>query len=363
MGRILDANEYFSGKEPSFDGEIAESDLSKVLTWYSNNKKMKDSIKYVCDYLKKKHKFNISSTSSVLKLRGSTFGFVCRIVMRGAVLSESKQKWLDDEIEKIKKEYSEKVEVVEDTTEKKKTPNIQERIKEKSDECIGELEGLFDTLTISKFNNSVSPYSVLHTFQMKTVNAKHIIEWAKHHRNEYDEVLTTDDKELKEGYSNFTKPQLKKCVSFFDQVILDMNQISGESVKTRKPRKRKEKTPEQLVAKINYCQEFKDLGLTSIQPKDIIGTLQLWVYNTKNRKLGVYHAEDAGGFSVKGSAITNFNVKKSVQKTLRKPQVTLPEVLKGGKVYLRTALETIKAVETGLTGRINSDTILLRTIK
>jgi hypothetical protein len=87
------------------------------------------------------------------------------------------------------------------------------------------------------------------------------------------------------------------------------------------------------------------------------------VYNTKTRKLGCYVADDAGGLSVKGSSLLNFTESKSVSKKLRKPEATLPEVLKGGKVYLRNALDNIKAVATPLTGRINSDTILLRIVK
>ena len=77
----------------------------------------------------------------------------------------------------------------------------------------------------------------------------------------------------------------------------------------------------------------------------------------------MYHAEDAGGLSVKGSSIVNFSETKSIQKTLRKPEVMLPEVLKGGKVFLRNAIDSIKAVESKLTGRINADTILLRMMK
>jgi hypothetical protein len=134
-------------------------------------------------------------------------------------------------------------------------------------------------------------------------------------------------------------------------------------VKTRKPRKRKVKSPDELVSKIKYCKDFAELKLVSVKPTDIIGAMQLWVYNTKNRKLGCYHAEDAGGLSVKGSTILNFNETKSVQKTLRKPAEMLPEVLKGGKVFLRNVIESIRAVESGLTGRLNDDIILLRTIK
>jgi hypothetical protein len=152
-------------------------------------------------------------------------------------------------------------------------------------------------------------------------------------------------------------------VSLFDQIILDCNKISNESIKTRKPRKVKKKTPEQLVAKVKVCYEFAELGLKSIPAKDIIGATQLWVYNTKMRKLGVYHAEDAGGFTIKGTSVENYNEIKSVQKKLRKPEVTLPEVLKLGKVAIRSIMTDIRAVESPLTGRLNTDTILLRILK
>jgi hypothetical protein len=66
---------------------------------------------------------------------------------------------------------------------------------------------------------------------------------------------------------------------------------------------------------------------------------------------------------VKGSSLSNFNESKSVSKTLRKPEATLPDVVKGGKVLLRNYMDGIKAVASGLTGRLNADTILIRTLK
>ena len=75
------------------------------------------------------------------------------------------------------------------------------------------------------------------------------------------------------------------------------------------------------------------------------------------------HAEDAGGLSVKGTSLDNFNESKSVHKKLRKPEVNLPEVMKAGKVLLRNYMDNIRAVESSLTGRLNADTILLRSLK
>jgi hypothetical protein len=203
----------------------------------------------------------------------------------------------------------------------------------------------------------------MNTLDIKSVHVKMILEEFKKKRNEFDEVMNTDDKDLKEGYSNFTKTQLKKLIAYCDQIILDCGKVTGEAAKTRKPRKRKVKTAEQLVGKMKYCAEFEELKIKSVEPKLIVGVMQLWVYNTKTRKLGCYHAEDAGGLTVKGSTIQNFNETKSIQKKLRKPEVTIPEVMSGGKVFLRNVIDGIKAVPSALTGRINEDTILLKVSK
>ena len=52
-----------------------------------------------------------------------------------------------------------------------------------------------------------------------------------------------------------------------------------------------------------------------------------------------------------------------VQKKLRKPEQLLPDVLNGGKVFLRNVMDSIRAVDSKLTGRINADTILLKVTK
>jgi hypothetical protein len=357
MPRVTDVNILFSGTEPKFSVELTQTNLMLTLSWYAQNKDKKDAFKWACDYFKKFHKID---ASSVLKDKISTFGFICRIVTNGGILSPKDQIWLDNEVEKIKDELKNPVTQTVATT---STPivNIQERIRDKANECIAELEVQIDDLILSNFSANSQPYAVFHTLNIKDVQTKYIIEWAKEKRKEFDEV--GDDEQLKEGYSNFKKTEIKKLIAYFDQVILDCSKVSETATKSRKPRKRKVKTPDQLTSKMNFMATFDELGLKSVKATDVIGAMSLWVYNTKTRKLGVYHADDAGGLSVKGSSIINFTESKSIQKKLRKPEVTLPEVLSGGKVFLRNVLSNIRAVESGLTGRINSDTILLKTTK
>ena len=359
MARINDANVVMTGHEPKFDRELSKLEMVSTLSWYTQNKDTKDAMKYATDYFKKNHKLNVED---VIKNYTTTFGFVCRILNNGGILGERDKIWFDDILVKIKEDLAKpKVEVMVD--DKPVQPNIQDRIREKASECIGELEGLLDEYILSKFTSNPKPYGIMHTLNIKGVHTNRILEHWKRIRSEYDNVLTTEDELIKEGYSNFSKPEIKKIIGFCDSVITDALKVVNESIKSRKPRQRKQKSPEQLVSKLKYLDKFEELKLESVSPKDIIGALQLWVYNTKSRKLGCYNAEDAGGLSVKGSTILNFNESKSTHKKLRKPEVTVPQVLNGGKVYLRNALDEIKAVASPLNGRLNTDTILLRTIK
>jgi hypothetical protein len=360
MARILDANVVFSGQEPKFSIELSKTQLILALNWYSQNKTNKDAEKYVTDFFKKKLKLDIGA---LVKDCNSTFAYLCRIVYNGGQLGVKDQIWFDNEVQQIEKRLKvKKVKVVE-VASIGNVISIQDRIREKSQECIGELEGQLDDYITSDYKIDASPYGVMHTLNIKSVHVNRIVDVFKRRRMEFDAVLNTDDKELKEGYSNFSKPQLKKVVAWCDQVILDCQKVMGSAAQNRKPRKRKVKSPEELVVKVKVLDKFDELKLVSVPTKEIIGAMQLWVYNVKTRKLGCYHAEDAGGFSVKGTSLENFNESKSVHKKLRKPEVSLPEVMKAGKVLLRNYMDSIRAVESALTGRLNADTILLRSLK
>ncbi len=355
MSKSIDIKAILSNnKEPKFSGELSQTQLTQALSWYAQNRDNKDATKYAVEYFKKKLKI---PAPDALKFQVSTFGFICRIVSLGGVLNASNATWFNETIQKLQ----EQTPVAKPTT--AAVVSIQDHIRKKASECIGELEGQIDDLIISEFKSNVSPYATMTSMDTKGAHAKFIIEHFKTRRVEYDTVLTTDDADLKEGYSNFTKTQLKKLIAYCDQVIVDGMKLAGEAVKSRKPRKRKTKSAEQLIAKLNYAKDFAELKLVSVDPKTIIGASTLWVYNTKTRKLGVYHALDVSGLNIKGSTIQNFAESKSVSKTLRKPAVTVNEVLKAGKVALRNILTDIRAAETALTGRINADTILLKVSK
>ena len=355
MTRLTDANLAFVGHEPKFSVELTQSNIIQALNWYSQNKDWKDAYKYSCDYFKKKLKLD---AAEILKNKSTTFGFICRIISNGGSLPAKNQIWFDNEIKDVYNAL--KVETKVEDVVKDDKPNIQDRLKEKASLCIGELEGQIDDMILSKFKSTVEPYSVFHTMGIKGAHTKSILEWAKKVRAEYDDALTTKDSDVKEGYSNFTKQNMKKIIAYCDQVILDCNRVSEVSTKSRKPRKRKVKSPDELVKKIKICAEFKELNLKSVPTTSIVGANQLWVYNTKTRKLGKYVANEYMELGVKGTTITGFNENGSICKTIRKPEEKLKEFKAAGKVALRKFLEDINATDTKMNGRINEETVLLK---
>jgi hypothetical protein len=143
-------------------------------------------------------------------------------------------------------------------------------------------------------------------------------------------------------------------------IIKDAEKLASNASKQRKPRKKKPISFEKMVSKIKYLQRDDSLKLQSVDPVKVVGALQLWVYNVKTRKLGVYNAEDEGGLKMKGTTILNYVPATSVSKTLRKPEKVLHTVTEGGKIQLRKVMDGIKAKPTKLNGRINKDTLLLR---
>jgi len=347
-----------TGGEPKFSAEVvSEKQMMLALNWYGQNRDSKQSTKYLNDYIKRQ---KLKVASDVVLKQPGTFGFLCRMKNTGAIFSEKHEEKFKSYVDAMLTAKS-KPEV--EKEEKKPTISIQDRVAEKVSEMIGELEGSVDDYVTSGFKSVPNPYGIMHGMNVKAMHAKAIQDWAKIHRIEFDNILTSDDKQVIEGYSNFKKTEIKKLVAYYDQVITDCVKISGESVASRKPRKRKVKSPDELVKNVKYQDAFADLGLKSIPAKEIIGAISLWVYNVKTKKLSLYNAEDASGFSVKGSTLTGFSTTKSETKTLRKPEKTLPEVLKGGKVALRSIMDGLTTKSAEATGRLNVDTIILRAIK
>jgi hypothetical protein len=237
--------------------------------------------------------------------------------------------------------------------------SIQERVLAKTDEIIGEMQGLIDEFGVRGDSRKLNAYQWMVDNEVKPIHANRIAEFFREQAKEIFEAAAGKNAALKEGYSIYTKARLLNLLHAHSNIVTDAIKLSNAS-KQRKPRKKKPVSFDKMVAKIKYLQRDDSLKLQSVDPVKIVGAIQLWIYNTKTRKLGVYNAEDESGLKMKGTTIKNYVENTSISKTLRKPDVTLPIVTDGSKIALRKVMESIKAKPSKLNGRINKDTLLLR---
>ena len=289
---------------------------------------------------------------------------VCKMVLDGAKWPEGSKEWADKQIAKLLEIGAGEADPDAPKEEPKKVINIQDRLQEIREELIGDLECLEDEFIRTRKMPNVNIMSWLRGKNVPQQIIPYMIDFYAERLAFMMEVKEGKDAQLKEGYAHLKKKDIDAWIKWYNDVITDLDGYKRVKVAARKPRMRKPQPPEKLARKVKFQKDDAELGLTSVQPKEIVGATVLWVYNTKTRKLGKYVASDWDKtLTVKGSTILGWDPKLSVSKTLRKPKEQLKQFAESGKVQLRTFLDKIKATEIKLNGRTNAQTILLRADK
>ena len=244
-------------------------------------------------------------------------------------------------------------------SEKKTKPkiSIQDRIQNQVENYVSALEGQVDDFVSSDYKLKYDVYNDLISRGCKSVHARKMRPLYRDCYNDLVDVYNKEDDFLQEAYSHLKPKHCKKMMDFYGLIVDDLDRVIKNATAQRKPRKRKTYSAGRLVSKLKYQDEFKKLKLVSVNPEKIVGATELWVFNTRYNRLGVYRAVNSvRGFSVKGCTIQHFDENESVQKTARKPKEVL-NVL--NKRSLKAMLKNMKTKEQPLTGRINAQTILL----
>jgi hypothetical protein len=242
-------------------------------------------------------------------------------------------------------------------------PSIQERLRDAAIAMTSEIEDAIELFQADPEAFDPKAFKMLNLLKAKGAKAAHtriIKNCYARNLDELIEAANTKDEQLKEGYSHLSKAQLKKITAFYQEIVSACDMLGQEAKVNRKPRAKKVVPADKLVAKLKYQKTNEQLKLVSVNPADIVGAKELWVYNTKSRKLGKYVADEYKDLGVKGTSITGYNETLSVQKTLRKPEDQIKEFKAAGKVQLRKFLDDIKAVDIKLNGRINEEVLLLK---
>jgi len=358
----------YVGLEPTWSVQPTEerfTALTRAFNWYNYFYGKKEAKEFVCVYLdahdRNKDAKQIRALSdSQMRL---TTGWLARMSLMGLQLDEHEQIKLDNLIKEllaIKEQASEEVAVDENAPAKL---TIQDRLREKVSECLGEMDGLFDEFVVSgaKLNADYKPVVLMRSMNIAPQMVSHIKDvWTKK-LAEFEQAVEGKDPDLAKAYDFLTKTQLKACVKFCELVLSDCGSYVQIKKVERKPRKVRAVPPEKKAAKFKIQAEFAELKLKSLPAAQLVDKSEAWLYDSKKRKLIHLVADEyAKVFTVKNNTIIGFSTVETVQKTLRKPAEQLKAITGVGKPAARKTFKDIKATEVAWNPRGSENLIILR---
>ena len=260
-------------------------------------------------------------------------------------------------------------------------PTIRQVMFEASQAMTEEIEEFIDDFITNKDLKSIktfAPIKMLHKHGAKANHARIVRKFYEGEQAEMQLILDMPNKtalkkmsdadrdnweQIAEGYAHMPTAYVKASLEMYTKIVNACDIIIAEQKVNRKPRKVKEKSADQIVSKFKFKPSDPDYGIASISPTKLLGGVCAVVFNTKNRKLGLYVAKDANGFGIRGTTLLNYNEETSMQKTIRKPLEVLPNYKKTTKAKAVKQFEFLKTTEIKLNGRFNDGIVLLAVYK
>lgn len=295
---------------------------------------------------------------------GITLCAICRMLNNGAPLGEPVTKHVHNWIDKIIISVEEKKE------EKSDAPNVQSKspaeiVAEKTSDMIARIEEYIDKDDYTKsvhdelmkmnwydeFTKDDVPYNLV----------KGVYDYYTPIQRELDTLVNGNDKELEEGYSTMKPLQRKRALALVNHILNECDNYMNKKKAKRKPRAKKAPKVENQIKGLKYLDESKEFKITSINPINIVGAKTLLLFNTRYKSIAMLLAKDDKGFEVRGTSIYNIDEDASYKKTVRKPEEFLPQIQSVTKARAVKLISSLKTKQQGVTGRVNEQTVLLKT--
>jgi len=350
-------NRKYLGDEPLMTQDI---NVGQCLTWYNYMATTNDARDYLKEYFKNTGKPDLAKKLSRISDCDIplTAAWIARMISRGYKPEGTTMQFFSSKIlnmwDKAKEEPKE--------VSSKPVVSIQDRMRERMHDILGEIEGLIDDYMYN--DQEFSLYDWLQSNEIPAAYATSIISKFSPVLDELLEAYDGKCEQLKEGYRHLKKAELKKIISFYNTLVEDAERYSSNTKKVKKARKPRTVSVEKKIKSLKFQKEDATYKIASISPEKVIGAMELWTFNTKYKTFTVLRAIDRGGLQVKGTSIINYDENSSLTRSCgrKNPEEFLKRILDGGKLVLRKVLDELKT-EKPLAYRINENTILLRVVQ
>jgi len=351
----------YIGLEPTWAGPASPTDMVHAYTWYRSVLDAKESRGLVEDYMRWKS-FSSHDIEMLAHIDDAWFDVsnvpaLCRMAMRGLVLSERQAELLESVLPGM----------VERAKERKAEKDAARRPKPKPTQAVTDLVG--DAMIKMEYSfdrgELVDAVAILKMHSPKPGDLAPEQDRFRRLIEEVKQALERTDMDAVECYRGLTKRQLRDLLARYSGVLQAINLYCSANIKAPTPRKVKPKSPEKLVSKMRYLQEhvIGALTLKSIDPKDIVGASEVILYNVKRRNAYRYVAPLGSKLSVHRSSIDGYDPTLSSKKRLGKPEAMLSRLILGGPKSVGKTYDSFTTKAGVVNGRVSEDVIILRAVK
>lgn len=368
----------FKGPEPVWPVDCPpewnrKGAMAGGLNWYNYVCDAKDRRRFLEDWIQIRKESTAKRDLKILarvsdKHLNSTYAHLARMDVMGFPLDDAER---DRIWAKVVEGYNKsKPDHAVKEMDKFPSPNT-ETVQDRMDRQVAEIVSDIEDVLLDVFNGDQqlgSSAQILNRYKLSAVHYKRLAQRLEPMVAEFELLknkrartakLDDKDEQLIEGYTWISSRNLKAGSVFLEDCRASCARLAIEKQVAR-VRKKKPVDKNKLVRKFKYLTESKELKLASIKPVDCLNANEVWVYNTRTRKLGVYRSEYQGSIMIKGSQFVGVSQNNSTQKTLRKPVEQLAEFAKANKNQTKKFFDAIRGTEIKLKPRSNEFLIILK---
>lgn len=352
------------GDEPVYEAGANLTSLQQTLSynWYNYFVSVSTGYKYLLSYMKER---DISLHNKIKKYSEkdfpSTLFWIARLLSHGYVLQDSTMEYFKNRLNESLIEAKKKRDIKKSES-PTKTLTIQDKIKAKVYDFIGETEENIDKRDIGDF------YNKLVSYDMPQQSCSTILKFYTPIRDEIKEVYkgkkTKENQDLFEGYQNCSKKELSVLFEMYNTIVEDTIKYEQNKKNVRKkPRVKKTVSLEKKIKNFKFQKDNSEYKVVSVNPTGIIGASEVWTFNTKYKEVRVFKTSSSSGLDIKGTSLINVDEETSIsQKCGNKSEKIIQDIMSSNKSGLKKVLKILNTKTSIPSPRINNDMLILRII-
>ena len=166
------------------------------------------------------------------------------------------------------------------------------------------------------------------------------------------DAIEENDNDLVEAWDFLNKTKLGHLRDFVENV----SSFLEENSKIKRKRKI---NLDSVVKNVKYLQSHGKIE--SVSPKEILDSKIAICFNVKQNKIYYYEASDS--LWIKGTSIINYDENLSFAKNYGRCRTSIDDINTSMVEFGKRVISQIKAKSQSVSGRLNSDTIILKVSK